>query len=181
LNDVTAQIVKAVNAASPDHVSRPGAPAYGLEIDDGLKFRFLLDVDSLFFELNALCEIMGLLVAKIHDLAGEPVPQGAVGATLKRAIAAQGADTAWFAFLDHARNHFLHAAAPYVAADVTTASRPELLILKSNVSEITDETEFIRMSEITNMVRGFGRAVEAVEAHVGAFLGTEETLPRVAN
>ncbi len=173
LNEETAEIVKVVTTASPEHVSRPGKPGFALHVDNDLKFGFLLDVDSLFFELNALCEIMGLFVARIHELAGEPVRAGRVGATLKRVLTEQGVDARWFTDLDHARNLFSHSAAPYVAADVTDAAHPELLILTSNADEITDEDR-IQMSEITFMVRGFGRAIQALEDYLVAFLGKVE-------
>lgn len=118
LNRGNTEILRVAKAAPPDHVSAPGARGHALDVDDDLKFEFLLDVDGPLFEMNALCEAIGLFVARLHASPGSPLRGGAVGATLKRIAGEQGADTAWFATLDALRSLFIHSATPYLAADV---------------------------------------------------------------
>lgn len=167
LNSESAHILRIVKGSSPGHVSERGKPGGALDIDNDLKFCFLLDVDALFFEINALCEIMGRFVARIHELAG--LAPDKPGKMLKRILEDQGSATGWFADLDRGRNLFIHSATPYLAVDVTDAGRPELVILKESADELS-EAALIRMSSLDAMVRGFGTSVQALEQHLTALL-----------
>ncbi|MFN8179094.1 MAG: hypothetical protein U0167_14280 [bacterium] len=163
-------VYAAVRDVPSTHVSDRTNEGYAFRVEASLKYELLLDVDSLLFELNALCELMGLLLARIRELARDPVERTEIGPLLRRIVVAASQDAEWFETLDTHRNLFSHAAAPYLAVDVSDPKRPDILVMKRNVDEFSDPTTYVRLSELARMVAGFGAAVAALERHLITYL-----------
>jgi hypothetical protein len=66
INEGAASVNAEVSARPAGHEFYPRAQAYALRIDKTLKFRLLLDIDSLLFEMNSLYELWCEFFKALH-------------------------------------------------------------------------------------------------------------------
>jgi len=164
------RIVRRVNAAvqnlygevserNPEHEFARNTEGIALDVDDDLKYELLVDLDSLLFEFNSVCELTNTLFERLHDHIGRPMPRRNAGLSMRSILEANGEDTSWFVVLDTNRNFFMHEGAPYVAVDISNAPQDyDLLIMKENLKVFDDTRKFVKLSEIKQMVQGFRRS-----------------------
>lgn len=146
--------------------ARVGRKAIVFPLPRKLKYEFLLDVDSLLFELNSSCELMSSFLQHIHELAGESINKDDVGERVRQIVQGAGQDTEWFTTLANHRHLFIHEAAPWFAVDITDESCPDILIMKENLSDFSDEDRFLRLSTLRKVVDGFAAAIQAIQEHL---------------
>ena len=139
---------------------------YAFPIDDDLKYELLVDIDSLLFELNSCCELMTKLFEGLYQHVGKNLKGDNAGLTIREALIKEGQNASWFVKLDEHRNFFIHEGAPYIAADLTNAPDYDLLIMKKNLFEFNDPSEFLRLSEASDIVQGFDAAKPIIQQHL---------------
>ncbi len=149
----------------PGHDFSPKTEAYALEIDDTLKFRILLDIDSLLFELNSLYELWCELFKALHVHAPIRMPSQSAKASIRQVLTDRDCSTSWIDELDRDRNYFMHRGTPYLAVDVSRKTY-DLLFLKSNVFDLSASNDFVRLSELNSMVQGFRRAKPVIQNYL---------------
>lgn len=171
-NEGAYSLYRAASNCSEEHQSTPSAEGIALRVDDDVKYSLLADLDSLLFELNAVCESMLKLFKRVHAHAGVPMPKKSVGTSLRHVLEQAGDDPSWFLKLNTHRNFFSHEGAPYAAIDTSRAPDDyDLLILKQNVKSFDDPKTFLRLSEIGGIVNGFNRSRQVLQQHLrGLFL-----------
>lgn len=157
INEAAATVNAAVSARPAGHEFSPGKQAYALRIDKTLKFRLLLDIDSLLFEMNSLYELWCELFKALHVHAAKTMPAQTANESVRQVVANGGGSTLWIDELDRERNYFMHRGAPYLAVDVSR-TKYDLLFLKNNVVDLGASNDFVRLSELDSMVQGFRKA-----------------------
>ena len=140
---------------------------YVFPIPQDLQYSLLVDLDALLFELNACCELRRRFFALLHQHAGRTIPETQLGQALRRVIETARQDPGWFSCLDAHRNFFMHNGAPYFAVDLSNApERDDLLIMKENLRAFEDETKFVRLSELRDIVAGFERSKRVLQEYL---------------
>ncbi len=140
---------------------------YAFPIPQDLQYSLLVDLDALLFELNASCELLRRFFALLHQHSGRAIPETQLGQELRRIIKAAGQDARWFVRLDVHRNFFMHNGAPYFAVDLSNApERYDLLIMKEDLQAFEDETKFVRLSELRDIVEGFEHSKRALQEYL---------------
>lgn len=141
---------------------------YALHLDVDLKYNLTIDVDSLLFEINSCCELVGKLLIGIYQSIGTSIDEKDIGKKLLEIIKNNGESNKWFVDLDIHRNIFIHSAAARLAVEVKDDSKNvfELIILKDNIHKLDDEKKYIRMSTLSNIVTGFSKGMELVQNHI---------------
>ena len=156
LNYRVVYLYEAISNRGREHEFCQGVDSVAFDFDSDLKFELLIDLDSLLFELNSVCELIGRLFESLHTHAGQPMPKLTVGSSVKSILQGAGKDTSWFVKLNDNRNFFMHQGTPYVAVDVSNArGNYDLLIMKEDLKEFNNPTNFVRLSEINDIVQGF--------------------------
>ena len=167
INEEVAKVYKAVEAHNSDHIFTTKKEGYVFDIDENLKFNLLIDLDSLLFELNSVCELMTNLFFELYTHAGKKIDKKKVGFILKKVIEGSGKSSDWFIDLDTHRNFFMHEGAPYFAVDVTKGQgKFDLLIMKENIKNFDDQSKFIKLSKINSIVHGFLYSKQLIQKHL---------------
>jgi hypothetical protein len=165
-----------VKKHNPEHVSRAGHKAFVFRVDDDLKYCLLADIDSFIFEIDACLDLFINLNYMVHGHTGKNISRDESRKLLKNAAAAAGqgnGDPRWFHDLDRARNTFIHNATPYIAVDLSEEenNKYDLLIMRENLHEFSDESKFIRLSGLNNVGRCFFKAVPIFEKFIASLYG----------
>lgn len=142
---------------------------YGFEIDKDFKYRLLIDIDSLLFELNSCCELMKRFIYKIYNHTGTKMKEGDIGKKIKDIIRNRDGDTAWFEKLDKLRNSFIHEEAPDIAMDISDESKYDLLIMNKDIKDFNsgnNDDAFIKLSMLGQIVKDFLRSKTFLQEHL---------------
>ena len=140
---------------------------YVFPIPQDLQYGLLVDLDALLFELNSCCELLRKFFALLHQHIWQTTPETQLGQELRRIIEAAGEDPGWFVHLDTHRNFFMHHGAPYFAVDLSNEpERYDLFIMKENLRTFEDETKFVRLSELRDIVEGFTRSKRVLQEYL---------------
>lgn len=164
------KIYKAAESVPLEERCRPNEKCYGIRIDEELKQTFLLDIDSLLFEFDSCCELITRFIGKLHTIAGDAVNESEAGQRVKQILIEAGKETTWFTSLVRDRNHFIHAAAPWLAVDLSDLSRIDVLIMRENLLEFSDPKKFLRLSNLEEIIQGFIEATAVLQKHLITFL-----------
>lgn len=158
---------QAIDAHELKHEFTEESAGVAFSIPDQLKYRLLIDIDSLLFELNALCELMLEFVVGLHKLAGTKITGKPDGRFIKAVLDEAKHDSTWFVTLDRHRNFFIHEGTPYLAVDITPSlGGIDVLIMKENLTSFVDEKKFLRLSEIEKIVIGFDASMKILQSHL---------------
>jgi hypothetical protein len=168
LNDEVASLLDAVKLYKPANVFTVNAEGIAISIDNNLKYRLIVDIDSLLFEVNSCAELMGTFFGLLHTHAGRPIPPNKLTEALRDALSGQGVGGGWFKMLDRNRNFVVHAGTPYLAVDISDNAAWELLVMKENIRQFVDPEKYFRFSELRDIVDGFADATGALQAHLVA-------------
>ncbi|MCK5218607.1 hypothetical protein KAR10_03745 [bacterium] len=167
LNEEVSEVYKAVKAHNSEHIFTAQQEGYAFDIEKGLIFNLLIDIDSLLFELNSVCELMTNLFFELYTHAGKTLKKDKVGLIIKKIIEKSGKLSDWFIDLDNHRNFFMHEGAPYFAVDISKGhSEYDLLIMKENIKIFDDQSKFIKLSEINSIVQGFLYSRALIQEHL---------------
>ena len=167
INDEAQKVYTATKTHQKEHVFTLQKEGYVFDLDDNLKFNLLIDIDSLLFELNSVCELMTSLIFVLYEYIGKPIKKKEVGLTIKKIIEEAGNSSDWFQELDKQRNFFMHEAAPYFAVDISKGpGKYDLLIMRENIKFFDDHSKFIKLSEINSVVEGFALAKPIIQRHL---------------
>lgn len=167
INEEVNEVYKATKAHNSEHIFTVQKEGYAFDIEENLKFNLLIDIDSLLFELNSVCELMTNLFFVLYTHAGKTLEKKKVGLIIKRIIEGAGKSSGWFIDLDNHRNFFMHEGAPYFAVDVSKGpGKYDLLIMKENIKVFDDQTKFIKLSEINSIVEGFLFSKPLIQEHL---------------
>lgn len=113
----------------PSYVGSDEPATYAMSIEEERKlvFELLIDIDSLFFEVNSFCELMQKLMESIYEHVSKPLRNS--GSQMAGIICGAGIDVSWFRDLASDRNFFTHEGTPHLAVDLSTSKngRYELL------------------------------------------------------
>lgn len=153
----------------PVHEFSEGNEGFALPLDNDLKYNLITDIDSLLFELNSVCELMEKLFDLLYSHAGQGqhTKKGTAGLKIKSVIENSEQDPGWFRALDDHRNFFIHEGAPYFVIDITGGPENyDMLIMKENIKEFKDESKYIKLSELNEMVQGFEAAIPAIQENL---------------
>jgi len=66
INEEANEVYKTTKAHKEEHIFTEDREGYVFDIDERLKFNLLVDIDSLLFELNSICELMASLFYEIY-------------------------------------------------------------------------------------------------------------------
>jgi len=167
INTEVMSLVEAVKTHKPEHQFSEKCEGVAFAIDDNLKYQLLIDIDSLLFELNSLCEMMRQFFEQLHALAGTSMPKENPGLSIKSVLDKANQDSSWFVALDNHRNFFLHNGAPYVAVDISPSLKGvDILIMKENIKSFGDESKFLRLSDINTIVKGFSASKPVIQTYL---------------
>ncbi len=160
-------IYKLTKTHRDEHIFTAQNEGHVFEIEENLKYNLLLDIDSLLFELNSVCELMANLFFVLYKGLGKTIEKKKVGIIIKKIIEDAGKTSDWFVELDSHRNFFMHEGAPYFAVDVTNGpGKYDLLIMKENITIFDDHSKFIKLSEINSIMEGFLGAKPIIQKHL---------------
>jgi hypothetical protein len=168
LNSGTDRLINLIGARKPHHEFTAPRNGYVFSLPRDFTYELLVDLDALLFELNSCCELIGRLFEALYQHAGRPLPRTPVGLTIREVVESAGQDARWFGRLDLHRNFFIHHGAPYFAVDLSDAiaERYDLLIMKRNLQSFENENDFVRYSELQQIVGGFQNAKRPVQSHL---------------
>jgi hypothetical protein len=167
INEEVNEVYKTTKAHKEEHISTQQREGYVFDIDEQLKINLLIDMDSLLFELNSVCELMTSLFFELYTHIGKNIKKEQVGLIIKRIIEDAGKSSNWFSKLDNQRNFFMHEGAPYFAVDISEGpSKYDLLIMRENIKIFNDHSKFIKLSEINSIVKGFETAKTIIQKHL---------------
>jgi hypothetical protein len=167
INSEVYQVFEAMKTHKKEHIFTEQREGYVFDIEENLKFNLLIDIDSLLFELNSLCELMSSLFFELYTHTGKNIKKEEVGLQIKKVIEAAGKSSKWFKDLDSHRNFFIHEAAPYIAVDISGGpDKYDLLIMKENIKFFNDHSKFIKLSEINSIYEGFLIAKPIIQKHL---------------
>jgi hypothetical protein len=168
LNVGAKAIYEAIKRHEKKHVFAGATTGTAFPVDGGLKHRFIADIDAFLTEINACAELMRTFFQLVHEHAGKPIADKDLTGALQAAIKKHGGDVQWFRFLDRNRNYVAHEGTPYLAVDVTSRERPELLVMKQNLRKFDDTEKFFRLSELNEVAQGFIKAEAATQEQLVA-------------
>jgi hypothetical protein len=167
INSEVNKVYSAAKAHKQEHIFTNKKEGYVIDIDNNLKFDLLTDIDSLFFELNSVCELITNLFSVLYKNIGKPVQNNKAGLKIKQIIEAAGKPFDWFQKLVSHRNFFIHEGTPYFAVDISQGpGKYDLLIMKKNIKCFKDDSKFIKLSEINSIVVGFSVAKPIIQKHL---------------
>ena len=167
INIAVNQVYGTVEKHQTKHVFTEKQEGYAFNIEEDLKFNLLIDIDSLLFELNSVCELMRSLMKFLYESIGINITKQEAGLKIKEIIEKAGETPDWFIALDNHRNFFMHHAAPYFAVDVSEGpGKYDLLIMRENIKYFNDPNKFVALSEIDTIVRGFTMAKSIIQNHL---------------
>lgn len=173
INIEVKELYEIVKKHKPEHEYCEGREGVAFDIDNDLKYRLLIDIDSLLFELNSLCELKEQFFERLHTLANKPMPKKNAGLSVKAVLDDAKQDSSWFVTLDNHRNFFAHNGAPYLAVDIASHSGGmDVLIMKENIRRFSDESKFLRLSDINHIVQGFAASKPVTQAYLGGLFQT---------
>lgn len=179
VRDKEALVEFLLNQNVRSYVGSDELATYAMSINEEerkLVFELLIDIDSLFFEVNSFCELMRKLMESIYEHVSKPLRNS--GSQMAGIICGAGIDVSWFRDLASDRNFFTHEGTPYLAVDLSTSKdgRYELLFLRNDTTDFKNEKDFRRWSDIMKMVDGFNKSVKAIEKHIAdVILRTDKT------
>jgi hypothetical protein len=168
INTCARRLEELIALREPHHEFTAPDNGCAFSLPSDFKYAFLVDLDALLFEVNSCCELMGRLFESVYVHAGRSLPLTPVGRTIRQVLEAAGQDAQWFARLDDHRNFFLHEGAPYFAVDLSRADTGhyDLLIMKRNLRSFEDTGQFVRYSELRQIVGGFQNSKLPVQQHL---------------
>ena len=167
INDEVNQVYEATKSHKEEHICTESKEGFVFTIEEDLKFNLLIDIDSLLFELNSVCELIMRLFFELYTHIGKNIKNKELGLLIKRIIEDAGQSSDWFKKLDTQRNLFMHLAAPYFAVDISEGpGNFDLLIMNENVKLFDDYSKFIKLSDINSIVKGFSVAKTIIQEHL---------------
>lgn len=168
INTLARRLEKLIATREPHHEFTAPDNGYAFSLPPDFKSAFLVDLDALLFEVNSNCELMERLFKRVYEHAGKGLPLTPVGRTIRQVLEAAGQNGGWFAKLDDHRNFFIHEGAPYFAVDLSRADTGhyDLLIMKRNLQSFEDEHQFVRYSELRQIIDGFQNSKLPVQQHL---------------
>jgi len=167
INDEVNKVYEATKAHKKEHIFFANKEGSAFDIEENLKFNLLIDIDSLLFELNSVCELMTSLFFVLYTHIGKFIKKKDVGLIIKKVIEGAGKSSDWFEELDNQRNFFMHEGAPYFAVDISGGpGKYDLLIMRENIKFFNDHLKFIKLSEINAIVEGFSIAKPIIQKHL---------------
>lgn len=138
-----------------------------IELERKIVYKILLDIDALLFELNTLCELWVTLIEKLYLLVGKPIPKESIKSEIRKMLHASNVDAKWFSNLDSLRNFFIHEGTPWIAIDITKGNgKYDLIIMKKNCKTFNNRKQYILLSEVNDIVRGFSKTRHALQIHL---------------
>jgi hypothetical protein len=165
------KLYAAVANRGPEHEFTRGSNGVAFQVDNDIKYELLADIDSLLFEFHSACELMVRLFEQLHVHVLRAMPASNAGKSIQSVLRSDGQDTAWFDLLSTNRNFLIHEGAPYIAMDASNAPQYyDILIMKENLKLFDRSDKFIRLSEIDDMVQGFGKSRSTLHSYlIGLF------------
>lgn len=127
---------------------------YAMLIDDEIKYKFLIDIESLFFELIACRDLIGKFLCRMYCNSGKFLEERDINTHLKNVI---GKGKRWqklFSDLVESRNFFVHKGTCYIAVDVS--KKPyDLILTKKFNQKFQNEKDYITIEHLIDMVKNF--------------------------
>lgn len=174
INEGCTRLYEKVKSRNPEHDYEEQKEGYALQVDDDLKYNLVIDIDSLLFELNSCCELMGKFLLYVYNQTGKKLDDKDIGKEIKGIIVKSGKDPKWFIELDNHRNFFIHEGTPYIAIDLSREEKYyDLIIMKENLhNSFEDETKYIKLSQLNIIVNGFLKARKIIQEHIIAYINS---------
>jgi hypothetical protein len=72
----------------------------------------------------------------------------------------------WFEKLNDWRHHFTHCGTPWIAVCLDQEPTYDLLVMKSNVHDFNDAETFFRLTELSQVLKGFMEALRLVQQRI---------------
>lgn len=167
INEEVNEVYKTTKAHNKEHIFTELKEGDAFDIEENLKFNLLIDIDSLLFELNSICELMTSLFFVLYTHIGKIIKKKEVGLIIKKIIEGAGKSSDWFKELNDQRNFFMHEGAPYFAVDISEGpGKYDLLIMRENIKFFNDHSKFIKLSDINSIVEGFSIAKPIIQKHL---------------
>ena len=167
INKEVSAVYKATEDHNSEHVFTAQREGYVFDIEKNLTFNLLIDINSLLFELNSVCELMTNLFFEIYTHAGKNIEKKKVGLIIRKLLEDNRIPSGWFVELDNHRNFFMHKGAPYLAVDVSKGhGKYDLLIMKENINTFDDHSKFIKLSEVNSIVQSFLASKSLIQRHL---------------
>ena len=125
---------------------------YAYEPKVNVKYALLVDINSFLFEVYS-----GLAIAETlgKKLLRQVLGKQKRGSLLRDVLQQWRKSAGWLDKLEEGRHHFTHSGTPWIAICLDQEPKHDLLIMKENIHSFDDPTKFIRLSEFSNVLKGY--------------------------
>lgn len=138
---------------------------YAYRIDEMLKWKFIINLHSYLFELNATCDLMKDFIEAVYKVANQKIPNKNTGIFIAKILNKNNLPTEWFQLLDNARNYFIHESSAYFAIDISN-DQHDILIMKENVDDFNDPDTYFLLSDLKNIYSNFVNSLYIIQNHL---------------
>ncbi|WP_019007843.1 hypothetical protein [Cohnella laeviribosi] len=160
------EIEKYIVDVKDEYIFTQSKDGFALRIDEELKLDLLIDIDAFLFEVNSCCELLGQYMYELYSALGISISKENIGITQAKILKEKKINTSWFRKLDESRNFFIHNAAPYIAIDVTKNESKNLIIMKENLKNFTDQRKYITITTLVEIREGFRSSLPIFQEHL---------------
>ncbi len=165
INKAWRSLSEAIGAREEWHEFTRGKQGYAFPWNHELTLDLVLDIDSFLFEIFSSAGLMDTLLKRAYrDTHTHFQKVGKLGLT-RGVLQREGKDVGWLDRVAELRNFFIHQATPYPAVELAS-NVPELIILRENVMYLDDDSKFVRLSELSTIVRGIQETKGALQNHL---------------
>lgn len=166
LNEECLALFESAKAHEDRHVCTPENPmGHAFPADNDLKYRLMIDNDSLLFEIDSCCELIKKFLSGVYSHIGCAHDPDQMGRTLCLILVSKGKDPEWFSILDKERNFYIHEGAPYHVVDISRTPY-NLIIMKDNLKVFDNPEKFTTLEEINKVVKGFFDAAWTIRDYI---------------
>ncbi len=160
-----ASLREAIKKREEWHEFTSSKQAYGFPYDHDSTLDLVLDIDSFLFEVWSCVELMDTVLKRAYRDTATPFRNSGKLALTRAVLLQEGRGVKRIDRIAELRHFFTHQATPYPAVELSS-SDPELVILKENVVHLDDESKFVRLSELSVIVRGFVESKGSLQEHL---------------
>lgn len=154
---------------SDHHVYSPKDTWYSLRINRELLDLMMVDIHSFLFEIDSCCELVQKYVRGIyinHELTSKSLNYQNY---LRDILEMNNLESGWYKTLNEYRNHFIHEGSVFLSImldDVEIKNNPKLIITKSKQVPVTEESDYILLGDLSEIVQGFEELLFYIEEKI---------------
>lgn len=135
---------------------------YAFRINEDLKYGIIIDIDSYLHCLAATLELMCEFFVCLYKQIGQPISKKQAHEKIKVIIDSNSSN--WIKEFKDYRNYFTHNAAPYFAVDMSSEAKPQLIVMKENIADFSDNTKFVALRQLFIFSQNFTKSAASIQS-----------------